>query len=100
MQYCCHAVREAIASLGGIQSMSRRGNCWDDAVAESFFATLKHDLSITQRPNFVDVEHAERVLFAYIDVEYNRQRLHSTLGYMTPVEYVHHLQQRQLRDAA
>lgn len=99
VQYCSHAVRDAIASIDGIQSMSRRANCWDNAVAESFFATLKHDLAITHGATFETVGHAERVLFAYIEREYNRHRLHSSLGYLTPVEYVQQIVQ-QLRDVA
>jgi transposase InsO family protein len=99
VQYCCHAVREVIARIGGIQSMSRRGNCWDNAVAESFFATLKHELAITHGATFETVEHAERVLFAYIECDYNRHRLHSSLGYRTPVEYVQHIM-HQLHNVA
>jgi transposase InsO family protein len=65
--------------------MSRRGDCWDNAVAESFFATLKvelvHDALWPTRAA------ARTALFDYIEVFYNRQRLHSTLGYVSPVEF-------------
>jgi transposase InsO family protein len=84
VQYCCGAFREAIAGLKLIQSMSRKGNCWDNAVAESFFATLK-----TEWLPEVDLQglaHAERELFEYIEHVYNGQRIHTTLG-MAPIKF-------------
>ncbi|MBZ0193560.1 MAG: integrase core domain-containing protein, partial [Deltaproteobacteria bacterium] len=67
------------------QSMSRKRNCWDNAPVESFFATLKteefNDI------NFVDLEHLKRQAAHYIENIYNRRRLHSTLGYTTPVDF-------------
>jgi len=63
-------------------SMSRRGNCWDNAVAESFFATLKAEL-IYERIWQSRAE-VRAAIFEYVEVFYNRQRLHSTLGYRTP----------------
>jgi putative transposase len=69
---------------GIIQSMSRRGNCLDNAPMESFFASLKvehvHQLRFRTR------EEAKAAVFDYIEVFYNRQRLHSAVGYRTPVE--------------
>jgi putative transposase len=66
------------------QSMSRKGNCWDNAVAESFFKTLKTELIYHQEYN--TIEQAKIAVFEYIEVWYNRKRLHSSLGYKTPAE--------------
>ncbi len=65
-----------------LSSMSRKGNCWDNAPMESFFATLKTELPLSVFPSHVA---ARRAVFDYIERFYNRQRLHSTLGYRTPV---------------
>jgi len=65
--------------------MSRWGNCWDNAVVESFFATLKMEL--VYRTEYLNPEEAQQAIFEYIEVFYNRQRRHSTLGYQTPVEF-------------
>jgi putative transposase len=65
-------------------SMSRKGNCWDNAAMESFFATLKAELPLTVFP---DHTAARSAVFDYIERFYNRQRLHSTLGYRSPVAY-------------
>jgi transposase InsO family protein len=65
-------------------SMSRVGNCYDNAVAESFFGTLKAEC-VTQQ--FATRALARTAIFEYIEVWYNRQRLHSTLGYLSPVEF-------------
>lgn len=67
-------------------SMSRVGNCYDNAVAESFFGTLKTECA--SRP-FASHALARTTIFEYIEVWYNRQRLHSTLGYLSPVEFEH-----------
>jgi len=70
----------------GIQiSMSRRGNCWDNAVVESFFRTVKQELQNDAR--FKTREEARTQLFEYIEVFYNRQRKHSTLGYISPAQF-------------
>lgn len=70
----------------GIQlSMSRRGNCWDNAVVESFFRTTKQELQNDAR--FKSREEARTQLFDYIEVFYNRQRKHSTLGYLSPAQF-------------
>ncbi len=65
--------------------MSRKGNCWDNAVAESFFSSLKFETVRGLR--FESREHARRVLFEYIEGFYNTKRLHSSLGYVSPAEY-------------
>jgi putative transposase len=83
-QYTSADYRGALAEAGITVSMSRRGNCWDNAVAESFFATLKTELVYRRSwPTRVDLRGA---LFEYIEVFYNRRRLHSTLDYKTPAE--------------
>jgi putative transposase len=81
-QYASHALRRRLWRHQMRQSMSRRGNCWDNAVAESFFATLKKEL-VRDRA-FDTREQAEREIFQYIEVFYNRQRAHSLLSYETP----------------
>ena len=85
VQYACDEHRNALRSVGAVASMSRKGNCWDNAVAESFFSTLKVEL--VHDKCFVTADQARAAIFEYIEVFYNRQRLHSTLGYKTPAEY-------------
>ena len=68
-----------------IASMSRKGNCWDNAVAESFFHTIKNEL--IYQCKFKTREEAKNVIFEYIEVFYNRIRAHSTNDYLSPVEY-------------
>ena len=65
--------------------MSRKGNCWDNAVAESFFETLKKEL-LYRRP-WPSVREARGAIAEYIEVFYNRQRKHSTLGYVSPAQF-------------
>ena len=65
--------------------MSRKGDCYDNAVMESFFSTLKRELVVFE--NFLTREEAKAKIFEYIEVFYNRQRRHSTLGYLSPVEF-------------
>lgn len=66
-------------------SMSRRANCYDNAVAESFFKTIKSELTRNQK--FTTLDEARSAIFEYIEVFYNRKRMHSTLGYLSPAEY-------------
>lgn len=66
------------------QSMSRKGNCWDNAVAESFFKTLKTELIYHEK--YESILQAKTSIFEYIEIWYNRKRLHSSLGYKTPAE--------------
>lgn len=66
-------------------SMSRKGNCWDNAVMERFFGTLKREC--ISRARFTTHEEARTALFEYIEVYYNRVRKHSTLGYLSPVQF-------------
>jgi len=65
--------------------MSRKGNCWDNAVSESFFHTLKTEL--THQTTFTTREEAKYVIFEYIEAFYNRLRMHSANDYLSPVEY-------------
>lgn len=83
-QYTSGEYRNRLASVGIEVSMSRTGNCWDNAVSESFFATLKTEL--VYRRKWTGRAELREAVFEYIEVFYNRQRLHSTLGYRTPAE--------------
>jgi putative transposase len=83
-QYTSGDYREQLSALGVTVSMSRKGNCWDNAVAESFFATLKKEL--VHRRSWPDRTTLRNALFDYIEVFYNRRRLHSTIGYKTPAQ--------------
>jgi putative transposase len=85
VQYACDDYQELLRAHGLGVSMSRKGNCWDNAAMESFFGTLKREL--VHREAYATREEARRSLFEYIEVFYNRQRLHSTLGYLSPVQY-------------
>ena len=84
-QYASAEYRAVLERNGAIASMSRKGNCWDNAVAESFFASLKVEL--VRDEDFLTREQARREIFEYIEVFYNRKRRHSYLDYATPVEY-------------
>jgi putative transposase len=84
-QYTSADYRAALGKLGVTVSMSRKGNCWDNAVAESFFATLKAELIRPKREWSGPLE-LRAAVFEYTEIFYNRQRLHSTLEYKTPAE--------------
>jgi putative transposase len=84
-QYQSHLFRTKLREYGITLSMSRRGNCWDNAPVESFFKTLKNELQNDAR--FKTREEARAQLFDYMEVFYNRQRLHSTLGYVSPTQF-------------
>jgi transposase InsO family protein len=84
-QYASHEYQQLLAAHGLLCSMSRKGNCWDNAVAESFFATLKVELSY--RSHWRSRTQARSEVFEYIEVFYNRQRRHSALGYLSPDEF-------------
>jgi putative transposase len=85
VQYASTEFRDLLKDHHCIQSMSRKGNCWDNAVAESFFHTLKTQLIYHVR--FKDKDEAEQGLFNYIEVYYNRRRRHSTIGYKSPAMF-------------
>ena len=84
-QYAAARYREVLARHGLTASMSRRGNCWDNAVVESFFHTLKTEHVHHQR--YRTREEARQDIFEWIEVFYNRVRRHSTLGYRSPAEF-------------
>lgn len=84
-QYKSQRFQAMLKDHGIVLSMSRPGNCWDNAVVESFFKTLKTELQNDER--FASREEAKSQLFEYIEVFYNRRRLHSTLGYKSPAEF-------------
>lgn len=84
-QYASEAYRKRLDDLGITASMSRRANCYDNAFAESFFHTLKVEL--VHRRKFKTRKEAMSAIFEFIEVWYNRERLHSSLGYRTPMEY-------------
>jgi transposase InsO family protein len=84
VQYCSGELRQRLDLMEMIQSMSRKGNCYDNAFAESFFHTLKNELT---EKIFTTKEEARKAIFEYIECWYNTKRLHSSLGYMSPKEY-------------
>jgi putative transposase len=84
-QYASDAFRDEIKKYSCKQSMSRKGNCWDNAVAESFFGTLKNEL--VHHEKYKTREQARLSIFDYIEVFYNKQRLHSHLNYVSPEEF-------------
>jgi putative transposase len=81
-QYAAGDYRKILQAAAITQSMSRKGNCWDNAPMESFFGTLKTEL--VHQHGYPDRQAARRDLFAYIEGYYNRRRIHSALGYITP----------------
>ena len=82
MQYACQQHRNTLQDHGITQSMSGKGNCWDNAVAESFFHTLKTEL--IYHLNYKTREEARQLIFEYIETYYNRKRLHSANDYLAP----------------
>lgn len=90
VQYACGVYRQLLEANGLRASMSRRANCWDNAVAESFFATLEWEL-MAQR-DWRSPAEARRDIFAYIETWYNRRRRHSSLDYRSPAQYEAQLQ--------
>lgn len=82
--YTAHSYRNLQAEHGMISSMSRKGDCFDNAVAESFFASLKNEWTFYK--HYSTRREARTDIFKYIEVFYNRKRLHQTLGYQTPVQ--------------
>lgn len=81
-QYASDSYQKVLTAEGMIPSMSRKGNCWDNAPMESFFHTLKTEL--VYHRHYKTKEDAKRDLFSYIEGYYNRHRIHSALGYLTP----------------
>jgi transposase InsO family protein len=86
-QYASHEFRKLLKDHGFIQSMSRKGDCWDNAVAESWFRSLKTEL--VNDESYRGLDDAYQSLFENIEIYYNRERRHATLGYLSPAEYEH-----------
>ncbi len=84
-QYCSRKFRNTLKSLEFIQSMSRKGNCWDNACAESFFKSLKSEWLYDEI--YKSRQEAKNELFEYIEVFYNLRRMHSAIGYETPANF-------------
>jgi putative transposase len=87
-QYASHAMRDKLAAYGMTASMSRKGDCWDNAPSESFLNSLKNERA--HGTSYATRAAAEADLFACIEVFYNRSRRHSTLGYSSPVRFLEH----------
>ena len=89
VQYAANDFKAVLTQHEFIGSMSKKGDCWDNAVAESFFHTLKVEL--IHRMKFRTREEAKRKIFEYVEMYYNRKRAHSTLGYLSPFEFENRL---------
>jgi transposase InsO family protein len=83
-QFACRVYRDCIMVHGIVASMSRKGNCWDNAVVESFFASMKVEMD---EGKLLARSEARSAIFEYIEVWYNRQRRHSTIGFLSPMEF-------------
>ncbi|WGQ09925.1 IS3 family transposase [Pedobacter gandavensis] len=95
VQYACNEFRSLLGKNPFIiRSMSRKGNCWDNAVAESFFKSLKAECVYQHK--FTDKEQAALIVFEYIEIWYNRNRLHSALGYLSPEEFGRNLNKQNI----
>ena len=92
-QYASGDYHAELTAHGMVASMSAKGDCYDNAVAESFFSTLEFELLM--RNDWQTREEARRAIFRYIETWYNRKRRHSTLGYLSPAAY-----EMQLQEAA
>lgn len=99
VQYASYLFQEALKRARMICSMSRKGNCWDNAVAESFFSTLKREL-IYPHSVFASKEEARSKIFKFIETWYNRMRKHSALQYLSPSEYEFEKENLSLTKAA
>ena len=90
VQYACTEFCQILSANKNVtRSMSRKGNCWDNAVAESFFKNLK--IEWTNEENYSTIQQASVPVFEYIEAWYNTKRRHSSLNYKTPVEYENYL---------
>jgi transposase InsO family protein len=97
-QYTSTEFRALLKAQHGVQSLSRKGQCWDNAVGESWFATLKEEL--IHRQSWATIAQVRRAVIAFIEIFYNHQRLHSSLGYLTPVEFEQQINHAPHREAA
>lgn len=93
VQYACGDFTKELDEYNITQSMSRKGNCWDNAPAESFFKTLKYEMDMPAY--FQSYQQARSAIFAFIEIWYNRKRLHSALDYQSPVQAEQNLNRKQ-----
>lgn len=96
-QYCSHGYVKALETHGIVRSMSRKGNCWDNACAETFFSTIKSER--LHHRTYKNLEEARKDIFWYIECFYNRQRRHAALGYMIPADFLNQYY-RSIREVA
>lgn len=94
IQYACTNFRKQLNHLPVLQSMSRKGNCWDNAVAESFFKTLKTEL--VYHTNYATKQQAKLAIFEYIEGWCNKRRRHSALGNRSPQQYQISLEEERM----
>jgi len=94
VQYACTDFKEQLKGLPVLQSMSRKGNCWDNSVAESFFKTLKTEL--IYHTDYSTKQQAKLAIFEYIEGWYNKKRRHSALGNRSPEQYQFYLEEKRL----
>ncbi len=85
VQYASHTIKKELEKYPVTQSMSRKGNCWDNAVAENYFKILKSEL--VNHTQFHSILQAKTEVFEFIEIWYNRIRKHSYIGYKTPEQY-------------
>lgn len=98
-RYACYEFRNLLRANPLVeQSKSREGNCWDNAVAESFFKTLKAELIYNIEPTTIAKTKVD--VFEFIEIWYNRKRMHASLGYLTPAEYEAQLKLNHYQNAA
>ena len=94
MQFASAAYRQVLVQHGLVASMSRKGNCYDNAFIESFWSSLKYEVVYHQR--FASFAQARTAIFRYIETFYNRTRLHSSLAYTSPIVFESQLKQQTL----
>jgi transposase InsO family protein len=94
VQYACTDFKEQLKGLPVLQSMSRKGNCWDNAIAESFFKTLKTEL--IYHTYYATKQQAKLSIFEYIEGWYNRRRRHSALDNRSPEQYQFYLEEKRI----
>ncbi|REL23911.1 IS3 family transposase [Rhodohalobacter sp. SW132] len=92
VQYACEDFTKKLDAYDITQSMSRKGNCWDNAPAESFFKTLKHELDMPDC--YQSYGQARSAIFEFIEIWYNRKRLHSAMDYQSPAQAEENLKQK------
>ncbi len=97
-QYASYEFKKKLQSYSMLSSMSRKGDCWDNAVAESFFKTLKQEE--VYKTSYDSLQQIKNSLFEYIDIFYNRQRIHSYLNYKTPIQVENEFYDKMKKNAS